>query len=192
MRGKQALLIGICAIFAVMLTGSWFIWDEYWSEQADEVGRSETGEVYAQLTLDDGRDVELRYTPRGLVERHQSSKGGAFSRAQLLYGSEELKCKDIVLATHKDTVAAIAGFGLHCPAGNEPDRSMTAVATADDLDDWDVVIGENFGGWKYLRFSPSGKHVRFYIPTLDGTANLHWRFSRGFSQPEGPEDVIPK
>jgi hypothetical protein len=178
-RGNRALLIGICGIFAVMLTGSWFIWDRFWSEQADEAGRSETGDVYAQITLDDGRDVELQYTQGGLVERHQSVKGGALSRPQLLYGSEELDCKDIVLATHKDTVAAIAGFGLDCPAGNEPDRSMTAVATADDLDDWDVVVGENFSGWKYLRFSPSGKHVRFYIPTLDGTANLHWRFSQG-------------
>lgn len=109
------------------LTGGWFVWDEHWSEQADEKGRLKSGSAWTRLTLADGRDVELEYGERGLTERHQSTAGGSMSKPRLLFRSEEVDCENITVATHEGTVAAIAGFGGDCPAGNPPDLSVATV-----------------------------------------------------------------
>jgi len=180
MRTNRALLIGVGVVLVVALTGGWLIWDE----RAHEEGRLKLGDGSARITLDDGRRVSLRYGEQGLVERHQTTKGSRWSKPRVIYRSQEYDCRYVTLATHRGTVAAIADYGYGCPAGSPPDYSIAAVATANDLDDWDVEVTEHFDGWEHVRFSSSGSHVRFDYPTLEGTATLNWWSSWGFSDPD--------
>lgn len=180
MRARRALLIGVGVVLCLTLTGGWLIWDEW----ANEEGRLQQDDGSARITLDDGRRVSLRYGEQGLVERHQSARGGPWSRPRLIYRSKEDDCQSVTLATHRGTVAGIADYGDACYVGDPPDHSIAAVTTADDLDDWDVEVVEHRDGWEHVRFSSSGNHVRFDQPTLEGTATLSWRSFWGFSDPD--------
>jgi hypothetical protein len=138
-----------------------------------------------RLALDDGRRVSLTYGKGGLVERHQSAKGGPWSEPRLLYRTKKLDCESLTLATHGGTVAATADYGYGCGAGGPPDYSIAAVATTDDLDDWDVKVIKFIDGFDHVRFSSSGHHVRFDYPTVEaGPGTLSWRSFWGFRFPD--------
>ncbi|MGP3986943.1 hypothetical protein [Streptomyces sp. 3N207] len=177
---RRVQLIGAGVALVMLLAGGWF----KLGERPGEEGRSKLGDGSTRITLDDGRRVSLRYGEKGLVERHQKAKGGSWSEPRLLYRTKENDCQSVTLATHRGTVAAIADYGYGCPAGSPPDYSIAAVATADDLGDWDVEVTEHFDGWEHVRFSFTGNHVRFEYPTLEGTATLDWWPLWGFTDPD--------
>lgn len=176
MRGLRALLASVCLLLVVP-AGGWFVWDG----PADEEGRSKTGDGSTRIALDDGRQIELAYGAHGLVERHQTARGGSWSRPRLIHRSEEYDCTSITLATHKGTLAAVADYGDGCPAGSPPDDSIAAVTAADDPADWDVDVTGHFDGWERVRFSSTGDQVEFRASSPDGTATLQWWPVWGFT-----------
>jgi hypothetical protein len=175
----KVLLTGAVVLLVAALTAGWYLR----FGKADVKGLTVTGDR-VRITGTEGRRVALHYGEEGLVERHRAARGAPWSEPRVLYRTGEYDCQSLTLATHEDTVAAIADFGYGCPAGSPPDYSIAAVASLDDLDDWDVKTVEGFDGWEHVRFSADGDHVRFLYPTLDGTATLSWRSFWGFSEPD--------
>jgi hypothetical protein len=188
MRAGRAL-IGVCVVLVVTLPGVSFVWDEWardaWSEPANVGGRTDSGDVRVRVTLDDGRQVELKRGDPDLVERHRSAEGGSWSAPRVIYRSKERKCGPIKLAARGGTLAAFAPYGDGCVDGDPPAYGIAAVATADDLADWDIDITEDFDGWGRVRFSPDGHHVRFEEPVVGEPhpSALDWRSYWGFSDP---------
>jgi hypothetical protein len=172
---KRVVAIGGAALIVVILAGAG-VWIGV-SQYADQEGRVKEGQDSVRIELDDERGVLVRYGKEGLVERHQTTPSGPWSKPEVIYGKKEYDCESITLATHSGTVAAIADYGYGCPAGSPPDDSLAAVSDG-DLADWDVNSRKNFDGWERIRFSRTGGRVVF--ERVSGT-KISWRSPFGFT-----------
>ncbi|MET8472420.1 hypothetical protein ABZY90_27275 [Streptomyces sp. NPDC006422] len=96
---------------------------------------------------------------------------------------------DPELATYDNTVAVMADWDRGC-YGDPAEIAIAAVSDG-DLDDWDTHSIENIDGWEWTRFSWSGYRVVFRKGDADGTTELSWRQSIGFTGPDiiaGPDE----
>ncbi len=135
------------------------------------------------VQLEDGRRVLVKFTKKGLVERHQDAKGRPWSRPRVLYPKGGDPECGVSLSTYRNTVTVIADyFGPACYADSEAQVVIVAVSDG-DLDEWDKHLSAGWLHWGKPRFSWSGLRVVF----RDGGEELSWRQTVGFTgSTEGP------
>ncbi|MFD7292875.1 hypothetical protein ACFV9W_06255 [Streptomyces sp. NPDC059897] len=169
----------VLALGAVLLaSGVWVGCAEWPTKTPSEVRRSSDGPI----ELDDGRRVTVAFTEQGLVERHQGAEGGPWSKPRVLHpAAGDSEC-DPELTTYDNTVAVMADWDYGC-YGDAAEIAIVAVSDG-DLDEWDTHGIENIDGWEWTRFSWSGYRVVFRKGDGDGTTELNWRQSIGFTGPD--------
>ncbi|MFG3256837.1 hypothetical protein [Streptomyces sp. NPDC048172] len=174
MRGRRVLVCGVAVLVAA---GAWIGCAEWPVETPTAESSSDEG----PLELDDGSRVQVHFTERGLVERHQSAIGRPWSQPRVLFDKPgDAECL-VELSAYDDVVAVVAHYDSGC---NDPASETVIAAVSDgDLADWETHADHNIDGWKRTRFSWSGYRVVFRKEDFEGVHELSWRRSIGFTGP---------
>ena len=132
-----------------------------------------------------GRRVGMYYAARrGLMEQHQNTAGGAWSKPRLLYATRTDPCQSITLKAFDDgTVAAIADWGAYCYDGEPPMESIAAVGTK-SLSTWDTKLKERFDGWEKVEASDGTERLTFTNSSTEWLTRLRWSRTDGFAEVE--------
>ncbi|MEV0226748.1 hypothetical protein [Streptomyces sp. NPDC050704] len=142
------------------------------------------GRFEEEIELADGRRVGMYYAAgRGLMEQHQNSKNGAWSKPHLVYGTKSNACQSLTLKAFGGTVAAIADWGYYCADGEPPTESVAAVGTR-DLSTWDAKLTKNFDGWEKVATVGDTEHLRFTRSSTEWLTRLAWSRADGFAAVE--------
>ncbi|MEU5293225.1 hypothetical protein ACPESV_43780 [Streptomyces umbrinus] len=133
----------------------------------------------------DGRRVGMYYAAkRGLMEQHQDTAGGAWSKPRLVYATKSDPCQSIILkAFDGGTVAAIANWGPYCSDGEPPMESIAAVGTK-NLSKWDTKLKESFDGWAKVEASDGAERLTFTRSSTEWLTRLRWSRTDGFGEVE--------
>ncbi|MFD3559893.1 hypothetical protein ACFWVU_09500 [Streptomyces sp. NPDC058686] len=136
----------------------------------------------AVVELSDGRRVSLRYQAgTGLLERHRSADGKAWSRSKTVYATKTDPCRGIDLKALRATVTVRAGFGPYCRDGEPPTESVAAVGTG-GLGKWDTHLAKDWDGWDRVDIARDGKSATFSSKSSAATTTLGWRAGKGFGE----------
>jgi len=133
----------------------------------------------------DGRRVGMYYAAkRGLMEQHQDTAGGAWSKPRLVHATKSDPCQSITLkAFDGGTVAAIANWGPYCSDGEPPMESIAAVGTK-NLSKWDTELKESFDGWAKVEASDGAERLTFTRSSTEWLTRLRWSRTAGFGEVE--------
>ncbi|MCZ4512829.1 hypothetical protein O3Q52_32650 [Streptomyces sp. ActVer] len=133
----------------------------------------------------DGRRVGMYYAAkRGLMEQHQDTAGGAWSKPRLVHATTSDPCQGITLkAFEGGTVAAIADWGPYCSDGEPPMESIAAVGTK-NLSKWDTKLKESFDGWAKVEASDGVERLTFTRSSTEWLTRLRWSRTDGFGEVE--------
>ncbi|MFD3314440.1 hypothetical protein [Streptomyces sp. NPDC058694] len=133
----------------------------------------------------DGRRVGMYYAAkRGLMEQHQDTAGGAWSKPHLVYATKSDPCQSITLkAFDGGTVAAIANWGPYCSDGEPPMESIAAVGTR-NLSKWDTKLTKEFDGWEKVEASGDNEYLTFGRNSTEWLTRLRWSRTDGFGEVE--------
>ncbi|MCX4911359.1 hypothetical protein [Streptomyces sp. NBC_00878] len=132
----------------------------------------------------DGRRVGMYYAAgRGLMEQHQDTAGGAWSKPRLVYATESDPCQSITLKAFDGTVAAIANWGVYCSDGEPPMESIAAVGT-ENLSTWDTKLTKEFDGWEKVEASGDNEQLTFGRNSTEWLTRLRWSRTDGFGDVE--------
>ncbi|RLL68467.1 hypothetical protein [Streptomyces sp. Z26] len=177
-RTRRALAT---AALTLAVAGAWYGCVEWPIETPDATAYGTDGPI----ELADGRQVSVRWTQRGLVERHRDGADAgddAWSAPKVLYGGPGDDECGVRLSTYRNTVAVVADHPPGCYADSPPEVVVVAVGTG-DLDDWDTRRVWHDDGFAWTRFSWSGQRVVFRREDGDGVHELSWRRVIGFTGP---------
>ncbi|MFJ2264085.1 hypothetical protein ACIOKD_38370 [Streptomyces sp. NPDC087844] len=132
----------------------------------------------------DGGRVGMYYAAgRGLMEQHQDTAGGPWSRPRLVYATEGDACQSITLKAFRDTVTAIANWGVYCADGEPPTESVAAVGTR-NLATWDTRATEDFDGWEKAATVAGTDDLLFTRSSTEWLTRLRWSPTGGFGEVE--------
>ncbi|MEV0552660.1 hypothetical protein AB0I27_04315 [Streptomyces sp. NPDC050597] len=132
----------------------------------------------------DGRRVGMYYaSKRGLMEQHQDTAGGAWSKPRLVHATKSDPCQSIALKAFDGTVAAIANWGPYCSDGEPPMESIAAVGT-ENLSTWDTKLTKEFDGWEKVEASGDNEHLTFGRNSTEWLTRLRWSRTDGFGEVE--------
>ncbi|MFD6290331.1 hypothetical protein [Streptomyces sp. NPDC060205] len=130
----------------------------------------------------DGGRLGMYYTAgRGLMEQHQDTAGGPWSRPRLVYATEGDACRSITLKVFRDTVAAMANWGVYCADGEPPTESVAAVGTR-SLATWDTRATEDFDGWEKAAPVAGTEDLLFTRSSTEWLTRLRWSPTGGFGE----------
>ncbi|PSM42727.1 hypothetical protein C6Y14_16275 [Streptomyces dioscori] len=130
----------------------------------------------------DGGRVGMYYAAgRGLMEQHQDTAGGPWSKPRLVYATEGDACRSITLKAFRDTVTAIANWGVYCADGEPPTESVAAVGTR-DLATWDTRATEDFDGWEKATPVAGTEDLLFTRTSTEWLTRLRWSPAGGFGE----------
>ncbi|MEU5957896.1 hypothetical protein [Streptomyces sp. NPDC047525] len=175
MRLRRGLLAGGLVLVVV---GAWVGCAEW----PVETPSAKTASAQGPVVLEDGRRVMVRFTKRGLTERHRGADGGSWSQPRVLHPTAgDGDCR-VDLSTYQNTVAVIAHHNEGCYLGDADDTVIAAVSDG-DLTQWDTHVTKGEDGWEWTRFSWSGYRVVFRKEDGEGVHELSWRQSIGFTGP---------
>ncbi|WAU81727.1 hypothetical protein O1Q96_19235 [Streptomyces sp. Qhu-G9] len=132
----------------------------------------------------DGRRVGMYYAAgRGLMEQHQDTAGGPWSKPRLVYATEGDSCQGITLKAIRGTVAVMANWGVYCSDGEPPTESLAAVGTR-NLSTWDTKATKDFDGWEKARAVTGTEDLLFSRSSTEWLTRLRWSPAGGFGEVE--------
>ncbi|MFH8468652.1 hypothetical protein [Streptomyces sp. NPDC017991] len=132
----------------------------------------------------DGGRVGMYYAAgRGLMEQHQDTAGGPWSKPRPVYATEGDACRSITLKAFRDTVTAIANWGVYCADGEPPTESVAAVGTR-NLATWDTRATEDFDGWEKAATVAGTEDLLFTRSSTEWLTRLRWSPTGGFGDVE--------
>jgi hypothetical protein len=120
---------------------------------------------------------------RGLMEQHQDTADGPWTKPRLVYATEGDACQSITLKAVRGTVTAIANWGVYCSDGEPPTESTAAVGTR-NLSTWDTKATKDFDGWEKAEAVDGTEDLLFTRSSSEWLTRLRWSPTGGFGEVE--------
>ncbi|MFE1802274.1 hypothetical protein ACFW9L_39750 [Streptomyces sp. NPDC059517] len=157
-------------------------------EGTGDTGSASPAPSHARFVEDvpwaDGGRLGMYYAAgRGLMEQHQDTAGGPWSKPRLVYATEGDACRSITLKAFRDTVTAIANWGVYCADGEPPTESVAAVGTRNPAA-WDTRATKDFDGWEKAAPVAGTGDLLFTRSSTEWLTRLRWSPTDGFGEVE--------